>query len=64
MMRFMTAARTPLGVTRIYRWMMVKDLKAITAFARRLADIPDIRLITVSHGEPVRQNCAAALRAV
>ena len=44
--------------------MMVRDLNAVSNFAHRLADIPDIRLITVSHGEPVRQNCAAALRAV
>jgi hypothetical protein len=59
-----TAARQPLGVTRIYRWTMAKDLAAIRQFAHGLADIPDIRLITVSHGKPVRQNCAAALRAV
>lgn len=61
---FLTAARAPLGVTRIYRLAMVKDLAAVRGFAHRLADIPDIRLITVSHGEPVREDCAAALRAV
>lgn len=64
MMQFLAAARAPLGVTRIYRWMMAKDLKAIIQFAHGLAEIPDIRLITVSHGEPIRENCAAALRAV
>ena len=62
--RFLTAARAPLGVTRIYRWAMAKDLATIQNFAHRLADIPGVRLITVSHGEPVRQNCAEALRAV
>jgi hypothetical protein len=64
MIRFLTAARAPLGVTRIYRWTMTKDLKAITDFAHQLAEIPDVRLITISHGEPVRQNCSQALRAV
>jgi hypothetical protein len=44
--------------------MMVQDLKTLSTFVHDLANIPDIRLITVSHGEPVRQNCAAALRAV
>ena len=61
LMSFLTAVRAPLGVTRIYRWMIAKDLKAITDFAHSLATIPDVRLITVSHGEPVRQNCASAL---
>jgi len=64
LVRFIAAAPAPLGITRIYRWMMAKDVNAIRQFAHSLAAIPDIRLITVSHGEPVRENCAAALRAV
>jgi len=55
---------TPLGLTRIYRWTMAKVVDAIRQFAHGLADIPDIHLITVSHAEPVREGCAAALRAV
>ena len=58
----MFSARAPLGVTRIYRWMMTKDLKAITDFAHHLADIPDIRLITVSHGEPVLEDGRRAIQ--
>jgi hypothetical protein len=61
---FISAAPAPLGLTRIYRWMMAEDTTAIRQFAHSLADINDIQLITVSHGEPVREDCAAALRAV
>ena len=61
---FIAAAPAPLGLTRIYRWMMAKDVGAIRQFAHDLAKIPDIRLITVSHGEPVREDCAAALQAI
>lgn len=52
-----------LGIARIYRLSNVKDLAAHKAFIEHLADIPDLRLLTVSHGEPVKGDVAAALRA-
>ncbi len=51
-----------LGVSRIYRLAMAKDLSALKQFARRLADIPDLRILTVSHGDPVTHDPASALR--
>jgi hypothetical protein len=51
-----------LGVSRIYRLAMAKDLAALKQFAGRLADIPDLRILTVSHGDPVTHDPASALR--
>jgi hypothetical protein len=51
-----------LGIARIYRMTMAKDLSALKRFVAGLAEIPDVRLVTVSHGDPVTQDAAAALR--
>jgi hypothetical protein len=53
-----------LGIPRIYHWRFITDLAAVRAFAGDLAGTPDLRLITVSHGDPVRDAPAAALRSV
>ena len=52
-----------LGIARIYRMTMAKDLAAIKSFVAGLADIPDVRIVTVSHGDPVTPDAPAALRA-
>lgn len=52
-----------LGFTRIYRWRIITDLAAMKRFVGGLADIPDLRLITVAHGDPVSHDVAGALRA-
>jgi len=53
-----------LGIPRIYRWRFITDLAVVRKFAGDLAAIPDLRLITVSHGDPVVTDPAGALRAV
>lgn len=53
-----------LGIPRIYRWRFITDIAAVRKFAGDLATIPDLRLITVSHGDPVLTDPAGALRAV
>jgi len=53
-----------LGIPRIYRWRFITDIGAVRSFAGDLASTPDLRLITVSHGDPVVTNPAGALRAV
>lgn len=52
------------GMARIVRLMQVKDRRAVARFVAGLAAIPDIRLITVSHGDPERADPAGALRRV
>ena len=53
-----------LGIPRIYRWRFITDLAVVRSFAGDLAAIPDLRLVTVSHGDPVTAAPAEALRAV
>lgn len=53
-----------LGIPRIYRWRFITDVAAARKFAGDLATIPDLRLITVSHGDPVITAPADALRSV
>jgi hypothetical protein len=56
--------RHRLGIPRIYRWRFITDLASVRNFAGDLATIPDLRLITVSHGDPVTTAPADALRSV
>lgn len=53
-----------LGIPRIYRWRFITDIDAVRQFAGALATTPDLRLITVSHGDPVTTAPAEALRAI
>jgi hypothetical protein len=62
LMKFTGAPGNRLGISRLYRLAMAKDLSALRQFAARLAEIPDLRLLTVSHGDPVTHDPAAALR--
>ncbi|HZP19458.1 MAG TPA: hypothetical protein VFB16_04555 [Bauldia sp.] len=52
------------AVPRIVRWLSVSDLAALKRFAGTLAAIPDLRIITFSHGDPVTRDPAGALRAI
>lgn len=51
-------------VPRIYRLTQAKDVNAIRKFLAGLAAIPDLRLVTVSHGAPIREAASARLRAL
>jgi hypothetical protein len=51
-----------LGTARIVRLMQVQNMAAIRAFALSLAEVPDLRVITVSHGDPVTDDPAGQLR--
>jgi hypothetical protein len=53
-----------LGIPRIYRWRFITDIAAVRSFAGNLATIRDLRLITVSHGDPVTTAPADALRSL
>lgn len=64
LMRLTGAPGNRFGIARIYRLTMLKKTAPLKALARQLATIPDLRLITVSHGEPVRSGAAEALRQV
>ncbi|MBI5517273.1 MAG: hypothetical protein HY909_26105 [Deltaproteobacteria bacterium] len=50
-----------LGVPRIVRWMFVEDKARVRAFLERMAEKP-WKVITVSHGDPITEDCSGALR--
>lgn len=50
-----------LGLARIYRWFIVQKLLDLKNFGRELAKIPDVRVLTVSHGQPQIGDVSAAL---
>lgn len=51
-------------VSRVMKWFVVADKKAFRSHLERLADIPDLRRIVVSHHEVIDKDPAATLRAV
>ena len=64
LIRHMGPPNGRLDISRIFRLTQTTDAKAIRRLAGELAKIPDLRLITVSHGDPVTNDAAGALRAV
>jgi hypothetical protein len=50
-----------LGLARIYRWFIVQRPLDLKKFGRELAQIPDVRVLTVSHGSPQVGDVAASL---
>jgi hypothetical protein len=51
-------------VSRIARWFLAKDKPALRAHLERLAAIPDLRRICVSHHETIDREPAKVLRDV
>ncbi len=51
-----------LGLARIYRWFIVQRPLDLRNFGRMLAEIPDVRVLTVSHGAPQIGGVALALK--
>ena len=57
-----TPAGATLGVARIFRMLMIKNKIEVRHWLNLMAEIPNLKIITVSHGPPVTSDCAAALR--
>jgi hypothetical protein len=51
-----------LAVPRIVKMMLVGDKKAARASIEKLADIPDLKAVTVAHGRPITDGASAALK--
>ncbi|MGB0591114.1 MAG: hypothetical protein ACPGU1_15670 [Myxococcota bacterium] len=54
----------PLGMTRLGRWLLLKDRALWRAHLEQLAEISDLSVLCVAHGEAVRGDVAKALRDV
>lgn len=61
LMRHTGAPGNRFGIARLYRFAMLRNPVPLKTLAGRLATIPDLKLITVSHGEPVRHAAADEL---
>ena len=51
-----------LSVPRIVRMMILGDKKAARASIEKLAEIPDLKLLTVAHGRAITDGVSGALR--
>ena len=52
----------PLGISRLGRFLLLKDRARFKAYLERLAEIPELKVLSVAHGEAVRADIANALR--
>jgi hypothetical protein len=51
-------------VSRIARWIVIKDAPAFRAHLERLADLPDLRRVIVSHHEVIDADVSRTLRRI
>jgi hypothetical protein len=51
-----------LGIPRIVRRMILSDKAAARASLEKLAEIPDVKALTVAHGRPITDGVSAALK--
>ena len=51
----------PLGMTRLGRWLLLKDVDAHKRYVASLGDIPDLAVLCVAHGDAVHGDVRAAL---
>ena len=62
--RYITAGTGGPRVTRLFRWLAVKDKAALREHLQRLADTSDLKRIIVSHHRLITDNPASVLRDV
>ncbi|MGE0396953.1 MAG: hypothetical protein AB7T06_09565 [Kofleriaceae bacterium] len=63
-LKSITASTGGPKVSRVMKWFVVADKKAFRSHLERLADIPDLRRIVVSHHEVIDRDAGATLRDV
>jgi hypothetical protein len=50
------------GIARAVRWVGMADRAAVKAALEKLAEIPNLQLLTLSHGAPVHGRVAERIR--
>ena len=53
----------PLGMTRLGRWLLLNDREEWSRYLERLADMEDLSLLCMAHGEALREDVSSSLRA-
>jgi hypothetical protein len=51
------------GMTRIGKWLLLKDKANFQRFLRQLAQIPNLKVLCVAHGDPIQTDADQALLA-
>lgn len=62
-LRWITDSLGPLHISRVFRLLVLKERAPYAAWLARMAEIPDLRVLCVAHGEPVTSDVAGELRA-
>lgn len=62
-LKHVTDSVGPLKISRVFRLLALKDRVAYADWVASLAEIPDLRALSVAHGDPVTDDVAGALRA-
>jgi len=62
--RYITDSTGGPRVTRVFRWLAVKEKPAFRGHLQRLADTPELKRIIVSHHRMITDNPASVLRGV
>lgn len=62
-LKYVTASIGPVHVSRVFRLLAMTDRAAYAGWVRGLADLPDLRVLCVGHGDPVTGDVAPQLRA-
>ena len=63
-LRSLTQSTGGVRISRVARWLVVKDRRAVASHLERLAALPDLVRVIVSHHETIDRDPAGALRAV
>jgi hypothetical protein len=63
MIRMLGTPGGKIGISRAVRWVAIADRMAVKATLDKLAQIPNLKLLTISHGAPVRERVAEGIRA-
>jgi hypothetical protein len=62
MIRMFGPPEGAIGVARAVRWVGIADKAAVKESLRRLAEMPDLKILAFSHGTPVRHAVAENIR--
>lgn len=60
--KYLTASTGHFGISRLGRWLLLRERDAFAGFLRELADEPGLAAISVAHGDAITLDPAGALR--
>ncbi len=61
-LKYITASIGPLGISRVFRLLLLQNARTYARWLYQLSTLPDLRALLVAHGDPVTENISAAIR--